>query len=136
MGDLRNAELPNTNVLNPQAKAWQFPFAIFAGNLAAFWGRLLRAYGPKAKSLRLCENLPLGERRFVAVVEFEQTRFLIGGTPSTLVLLSRLGGAHSSSRAKTGFDTSRIGNTGSAIEDSEPEDSEPDCEPDGREKGC
>lgn len=42
------------------------------------------------KRLRLCESLPLGERRFVAVVEFEATRFLVGGTPSALVLLSRL----------------------------------------------
>lgn len=42
------------------------------------------------RRLHLCENLPLGERRFVAVVEFEQTRFLVGGTPSSLVLLARL----------------------------------------------
>jgi flagellar biogenesis protein FliO len=34
--------------------------------------------------------LPLGERRFVAVVEFDRSRFLVGGTPSSLVLLSRL----------------------------------------------
>jgi flagellar biogenesis protein FliO len=42
------------------------------------------------KRLRLCESLPLGERRFVAVVEFEAARFLVGGTASSLVLLSRL----------------------------------------------
>jgi flagellar biogenesis protein FliO len=35
--------------------------------------------------------LPLGERRFVAVVEFERSRFLVGGTTSSLVLLARLG---------------------------------------------
>jgi flagellar biogenesis protein FliO len=40
--------------------------------------------------LRLCETLPLGERRFVAVIEFEESRFLLGGTSSSLVLLSRL----------------------------------------------
>lgn len=45
------------------------------------------------RRLHLCENLPLGERRFVAVVEFEQQRFLVGGTPSSLVLLARLGEA-------------------------------------------
>jgi len=38
----------------------------------------------------LCESLPLGERRFVAVVEFDRERFLLGGTASSLVLLSRL----------------------------------------------
>jgi hypothetical protein len=32
----------------------------------------------------------LGERRFVAVVEFERSRFLIGGTPGSLVLLAPL----------------------------------------------
>jgi len=38
----------------------------------------------------LCESLPLGERRFVAVVEFEQKRFLVGGTSASLVLLAHL----------------------------------------------
>jgi hypothetical protein len=42
------------------------------------------------RRLRLCESLPLGERRFVAVVEFEQSRFLVGGTSASLVLLARL----------------------------------------------
>ena len=56
----------------------------------ALWERVLRLSRRAPKRLRLCESLPLGERRFVAVVEFEQTRFLVGGTPSSLVLLSRL----------------------------------------------
>src|SRR5579859_2263386 len=42
------------------------------------------------KRLRLCESLALGDRRFVAVVEFEQSRFLIGGTQGSLVLLAPL----------------------------------------------
>jgi hypothetical protein len=45
----------------------------------------------KPRRLRLCESLPLGERRFVAVVEFERSRFLVGGTSGSLVLLARLG---------------------------------------------
>jgi len=45
----------------------------------------------KPRRLRLCESLPLGERRFVAVVEFERSRFLLGGTSASLVLLARLG---------------------------------------------
>jgi flagellar biogenesis protein FliO len=56
----------------------------------AMWERVLRISRRTPKRLRLCESLPLGERRFVAVVEFEQNRFLLGGTPSSLVLLSRL----------------------------------------------
>jgi len=42
------------------------------------------------RKLRLCETLALGERRFLAVVEFERQRFLIGGTASSVALLSRL----------------------------------------------
>jgi flagellar biogenesis protein FliO len=54
------------------------------------WERTLRISGRAPRRLRLCESLPLGERRFVAVVEFEAARFLVGGTSSSLVLLSRL----------------------------------------------
>lgn len=56
----------------------------------AFWQRLLRVSRRAPRRLRLCESLALGDRRFVAVVEFERARFLVGGTPSSLVLLSRL----------------------------------------------
>jgi flagellar biogenesis protein FliO len=58
--------------------------------VAGLWERVLRLGRREPKRLRLCESLPLGERRFVAVVEFEAARFLVGGTPSSLVLLSRL----------------------------------------------
>ena len=58
--------------------------------LGAWWERVLRISRRTPKGLRLCESLPLGERRFVAVVEFEKARFLVGGTASSLVLLSRL----------------------------------------------
>jgi flagellar biogenesis protein FliO len=53
-------------------------------------GKGVMRIGRAPRRLRLCESLPLGERRFVAVVEFENARFLLGGTPSALVLLSRL----------------------------------------------
>jgi flagellar biogenesis protein FliO len=56
----------------------------------ALWERVLRLGRRKPRRLRLCESLPLGDRRFVAVVEFDRERFLVGGTPSSLVLLSRL----------------------------------------------
>ena len=54
------------------------------------WKRILRVSQRAPRRLRLCESLPLGERRFVAVVEFEQSRFLVGGTSASLVLLGRL----------------------------------------------
>ena len=58
--------------------------------LRVLWRSLLRISRRTPRRLRLCESLPLGERRFVAVVEFEQTRFLLGGTSASLVLLARL----------------------------------------------
>lgn len=71
-------------------RAMQFSSSGLRSQLMALWDRLLRISRRAPKRLRLCESLPLGERRFVAVVEFEKTRFLVGGTSSSLVLLSRL----------------------------------------------
>jgi flagellar biogenesis protein FliO len=52
------------------------------------------------RKLRLCETLALGERRFVAVVEFEQQRFLIGGTGTAVALLANLPPAAPAERAR------------------------------------
>ncbi|HEX3819437.1 MAG TPA: flagellar biosynthetic protein FliO [Candidatus Sulfotelmatobacter sp.] len=58
--------------------------------LRTVWRKALGLARRKPRGLRLCESLPLGERRFVAVVEYENSRFLLGGTPTSLVLLTRL----------------------------------------------
>lgn len=55
-----------------------------------WWTRIRQSGRRRPRRLRLCESLALGERRFVAVVEFEQARFLLGGTSASLVLLARL----------------------------------------------
>jgi flagellar biogenesis protein FliO len=52
--------------------------------------RILRLNRCQPRRLHLCESLGLGERRFVAVVEFEGSRFLLGGTAGSLALLARL----------------------------------------------
>jgi len=58
---------------------------------AVNWWRRTLCLGFRApRRLHLCENLPLGDRRFVALVECEGSRFLLGGTPTSLVLLARL----------------------------------------------
>lgn len=57
------------------------------------WEQMLGWSRRRPRRLRLCESLPLGERRFVAVIEFEDARFLVGGTSASLVLLARLGTA-------------------------------------------
>lgn len=67
-------------------------------NHGGFWAKLggrlqgLRArWRPRpARQLRLCETLGLGERRFLAVVQFEQQRFLIAGTGTAVAMLAQL----------------------------------------------
>jgi flagellar biogenesis protein FliO len=43
-----------------------------------------------ARRLRLSETLSLGEKRFLAVVQFQQQEFLVGGTGSSIALLAKL----------------------------------------------
>ena len=42
------------------------------------------------KNLRVCETVSLGEKRFVAVVQVDGERFLIGGASTSVSLLTRL----------------------------------------------
>jgi flagellar biogenesis protein FliO len=58
------------------------------------WQRVARLGRRAPRRLRLRESLPLGEHRFVAVIEFEGKRLLIGGTSSSLVLLTQLESAN------------------------------------------
>jgi len=45
----------------------------------------------RERSLRLCETVALGDKRFVAVVQFERQRFLLGVTPQSVSLLQAVG---------------------------------------------
>jgi flagellar biogenesis protein FliO len=60
--------------------------------IAAFVSRIaaLASAGRRERRLRLCEMLSLGEKRFVAVVEYGQEKFLLAGTPQNISLLKRL----------------------------------------------
>jgi flagellar biogenesis protein FliO len=66
--------------------------------LSALWA-WLRSVFPmvhvqrRERRLRLCESLPLGEKRSVAVVEFEEQRFLLAVTSANISLLQPLGPA-------------------------------------------
>jgi flagellar biogenesis protein FliO len=42
------------------------------------------------RRLRLSETLSLGEKRFLAVVQFQQQEFLVGGAGNSIALLARL----------------------------------------------
>ena len=44
----------------------------------------------KTKAMRLCETISLGEKRFLAIVQVDEERILIGGSASTVALLTRL----------------------------------------------
>jgi flagellar biogenesis protein FliO len=72
-------------------QVWKVASGTLWPHARVLWERMARVSRRPPKRLRLCESLPLGERRFVAVIEFEQSRFLVGGTSSSLVLLADLG---------------------------------------------
>lgn len=59
--------------------------------LARAWGWLQKqnAFSGK-KQLRVCETVSLGEKRFVAVVQIDGQKFLIGGGSAGVSLLSEL----------------------------------------------
>lgn len=55
----------------------------------------------KRKALAVHETVSLGDRRFVAVVQCGQQRFLIGASPSAITLLSPLPDAPDRDAAST-----------------------------------
>jgi flagellar biogenesis protein FliO len=64
----------------------------------SWWARLRRALPAVAiqrrpRQLRLCESLSLGEKRVVAVIQYEGQKFLVGGSAHSVTLLTRLGTA-------------------------------------------
>jgi flagellar biogenesis protein FliO len=44
----------------------------------------------RVRRLRVRETLSLGDKRFLAVVEFDRQEFLVGGSGNSLTLLARL----------------------------------------------
>ena len=55
----------------------------------AAFGRFARpAFWKRQRDLRVCETLSLGNRNFVAVLGYQDQRFLIGGTPNSISVLA------------------------------------------------
>jgi len=54
------------------------------------WAVALKNLWHWVRRLRVCETLPLGERRFLAIIEFDRQEFLVGGSGNSLELLARL----------------------------------------------
>jgi flagellar biogenesis protein FliO len=70
-----------------------------SASVLASWGLQVRQMGQWAqralrtrrpKRLRVRETLSLGEKRFVAVIEYEGQELLVGGSGSSFALLARL----------------------------------------------
>ncbi len=77
-----------------RARCWRLwaavvrAFAVLTAHVASVHKGLQRRQS--ARRLRLSETLSLGEKRFLAVVQFQQQEFLVGGTGSSIALLARL----------------------------------------------
>jgi len=69
---------------------WPAAGSMFAILARRVWKSLDR--GRSARRLRLSETLSLGEKRFLAVVQFQQQEFLVGGTGNSIALLAKLNG--------------------------------------------
>lgn len=83
--------------LAPIDESRSIPGAAYGGQIwlvriwNAFQWMLQRVTVKQArKNLKVCENVSLGEKRFVAVIQVDEERFLIGGSSSSVSLLSRL----------------------------------------------
>lgn len=77
--------------VNVASQASLTPGAAWAVTLKTLWQWVRHAVKTrKVRRLRVCESLSLGERRFLAVIEFDRQEFLVGGSGSSLVFLARL----------------------------------------------
>lgn len=78
---------------SPKAPAINASSAALAQLQASVFGRIfsfLRARAAAPKQLRVAETVSLGEKRFVAIVQVEGQRFLIGGGTAGVSLLTEL----------------------------------------------
>ena len=75
-----------------QRQPWSWGVgARLSGFLAGLLHRWQQAAARRPqRSLRLCETLSLGEKRFLAVVEVNQEHFLVGGAGNSIALLTPL----------------------------------------------
>lgn len=63
-------------------------FRLVLGRLGAFSRQVIQRRHPRR--LQLCETVSLGNRGFVAVIGYQEQRFLVGGNSSSIVLLAHL----------------------------------------------
>src|SRR5271165_6519509 len=84
----------NLEFLPPSLTAAQSSFErTFVGFMLRCWNNVrktLKVRQASIKHLRVCETAPLGDKRFVAVIQVDQERFLIGGAANSIAMLARL----------------------------------------------
>ncbi len=82
------------NVFAPSAVAKPGIAEAAGSRIASFVSRMfsLASAHRRERRLRLCEMLSLGEKRFIAVVEYGQETFLLAGTPQNISLLKKFDG--------------------------------------------
>jgi flagellar biogenesis protein FliO len=77
-------------IKNPNA----LPSALRCGWWVNLWRALPAVRVRRApRRLRVCESLSLGEKRMVAVIQYEEQKFLVGGGTGSVALLARLDSA-------------------------------------------
>jgi flagellar biogenesis protein FliO len=88
IADIKGCSLEGGVAVNVQASATKTALARVLTCLSRLFrvGRLASS----RRQLHLCETLALGDKRFVAVIEFQEQKLLIGGTSSSLTMLARL----------------------------------------------
>jgi Flagellar biosynthesis protein, FliO len=63
---------------------------LFHRTLSAVWkGSIGKVASRRERRLRLCETVSLGERRFVALIQFDDQPLLVGVTGNSITLLTQ-----------------------------------------------
>lgn len=75
------------------------PQPLGGGLVSKAWSWLQKSKFSSTKQLRVAETISLGEKRFVALVDIEGQKFLIGGGASGVSLLTQLGAQDSAKEA-------------------------------------
>lgn len=75
------------------------PQPLGGGLISRAWSWLQKSKFTSTKQLRVAETISLGEKRFVALVDIDGQKFLIGGGASGVSLLTQLGAQDSDKEA-------------------------------------
>jgi flagellar biogenesis protein FliO len=81
---LASQEAPPTRLF------FAFEKAVATLNSAWKWMQERSKVQRRARKLRVCETAQLGDKRFVALIQADGQRFLVGGTSNSVTLLATL----------------------------------------------